>query len=61
VDEAGFEPAASAMPTLRSFQADLLALEYFTPDSNAIKRYGKRFPKLHTLNPTFLAIKETET
>ena len=26
VDEAGFEPAASAMPTLRSFQADLPAL-----------------------------------
>ena len=28
VDGAGFEPAASAMPTLRSYQTDLPALAY---------------------------------
>ena len=29
MDEEGFEPSTSAMPTLRSFQTDLLALFLF--------------------------------
>jgi post-segregation antitoxin (ccd killing protein) len=41
VDGTGFEPAASAMPTLRSFQADLPALST-NPCEKPFKHYGKK-------------------
>jgi post-segregation antitoxin (ccd killing protein) len=41
VDGTGFEPAASAMPTLRSFQADLPALST-NPYAKPFKHYGKK-------------------
>ncbi len=40
VDGAGFEPAASAMPTLRSFQADLPAHDT-NPIRNLLSIMGK--------------------
>jgi hypothetical protein len=37
VDEEGFEPSTSAMPTLRSFQTDLLALSVHLHRTEPIK------------------------
>ncbi len=45
VDGAGFEPAASAMPTLRSFQADLPAHDT-NPTRNHLSIMGKQKPPL---------------
>ena len=42
VDGTGFEPAASAMPTLRSFQADLPARDILNPAGELLSVMGKR-------------------
>ena len=44
VDGAGFEPAASAMPTLRSFQADLPAHDTLPQTRTLLSIMGKKFP-----------------
>ena len=47
VDGAGFEPAASAMPTLRSFQADLPAHDT-NPTRNHLSIMGKEETQTET-------------
>jgi hypothetical protein len=42
VDGTGFEPAASAMPTLRSFQADLPARDILNPAGKLLSVMGKK-------------------
>jgi hypothetical protein len=42
VDGTGFEPAASAMPTLRSFQADLPARDILNPAGKLLSVMGRR-------------------
>ena len=42
VDGAGFEPAASAMPTLRSFQADLPAHDILNLTRKLLSVMGKK-------------------
>jgi hypothetical protein len=42
VDGTGFEPAASAMPTLRSFQADLPAHDILNPAGKLLSVMGKK-------------------
>ena len=48
VDGTGFEPAASAMPTLRSFQADLPAHDILNLTRKLLSVMGKkRIPHFH--------------
>ena len=42
VDGTGFEPAASAMPTLRSFQADIPAHDILNPAGKLLSVMGKK-------------------
>jgi hypothetical protein len=42
VDGTGFEPAASAMPTLRSFQADLPARDILNPAGKLLSVMGEK-------------------
>jgi hypothetical protein len=42
VDGTGFEPAASAMPTLRSFQADLPAHDFLTQTRTLLSIMGEK-------------------
>jgi hypothetical protein len=62
VDGTGFEPVASAMPTLRSFQANLPAHDILNPAEELLSVMGRgesqSFPHI---NLAFQAEKQTET
>jgi hypothetical protein len=53
VDGTGFEPATSAMPTLRSFQADLPARDILNPAGKLLSVMGEKRIR-HFLVSTFI-------